>query len=78
MPELHSVLFAALAIIVNAAVVYGVISTKIEWIRADVARLEADVRDVRARVIRCDAAAGAVERGRERDAFTLGGIEPSR
>lgn len=76
MPGLGDVLYGALAIVVNAAVVYGVISTKIEWIRADVQRVETDltrvraeVRDLRDGIVRGHGAAGLRERLGEREAF---------
>ena len=79
-PDLASVLYAAVAIVVNAAVVYGVVSTKIEWIRADVDRLQGDlhgvrseVRDMRDRVVSGGHAAGLRERLGEREAFPFGG-----
>lgn len=79
MPGPGEILFGALAIVVNAAVVYGVISTKIEWIRADVQRVETDltrvraeVRDLRDGVVGGHRAAGLRERLGEREAFDFG------
>lgn len=63
-----SIALAALAIVVNAAVTWGVVSTKLDWLRADVERMQAEVRsaqrDVRAlhaRVIGCESGRGRGE-----------------
>lgn len=40
-------LIPGLTVLVNAAVTWGVMSTKLQWLRSDVARMERDLLEVR-------------------------------